>query len=206
MLDASLLMGFALTALIIELTPGPNMAWLVLLSATEGRRAGIVATAGIAAGLLIVAMIAAFGLATLVEQTPYIYEALRWAGGLFLLFLAWESWQAAQAAATLSNTSGRVIRHALRGLTINILNPKAALFYITVLPEFIAPSEAVHIQAVVLALISVLIATTVHLSLVILSASAHDFLSDPARNQIIRRIFSVLLVGVALWLLLSTAR
>jgi threonine/homoserine/homoserine lactone efflux protein len=206
MIEPALLMGFALTALIIELTPGPNMAWLVLLSATEGRRAGFAATAGIAAGLLIVAMIAAFGLATLVEQNPFVYETLRLAGGLFLLYLAWESWQSAQAAATISHAPDKTVRHALRGLTINILNPKAALFYITVLPEFIAPSETIHFQAVALALVSVFIATAVHLSLVVLSASVQKFLSDPARNQIIRRIFAVLLVGVAVWLLVSTAR
>ncbi len=206
MFDPAILAGYAVTVLIVELTPGPNMAWLALLSATEGRRAGFAATAGIAAGLLTIAMVSALGLATLISQNAMVYEGLRWAGVIFLLYLAWEGWESGDKPSAPSMTPGRNGQHALRGLVINILNPKAALFYITIMPEFIVPTGSVHLQTVTLALISVLIATGVHLSLVVLAGSVQGVLADSKRKRLIHRALSLLLVGVAVWLFLSTAR
>ena len=65
-IDAQTLAGFALTSLIVELTPGPNMAYLALIAATEGRRPGFAAVAGVALGLGVLGLAAGFGLATLI--------------------------------------------------------------------------------------------------------------------------------------------
>ena len=85
------LLAFILTCLVIELTPGPNMAYLALLSASIGRRAGFAATLGVALGLLIVGLAAALGLAAVIANSRLLYEALRWAGVLYLFWLAWEA-------------------------------------------------------------------------------------------------------------------
>lgn len=205
MIDPNLLLGFAFTALIIELTPGPNMAWLALLSATEGRRAGLAATGGIALGLLMVAAISALGLAALIDRSPLVYELLRWAGSLFLLYLAWEGWRAAGESSPAVTKSGAT-RHARRGFVINALNPKAAVFYVTVLPEFLSPSMPAAPQAITLALVSVGIATLVHLTLVMMAGSIQAFIADESRNRLTRRILSLALVAVAIWLFISAAR
>ena len=84
---------FLIAAIVMELTPGPNMAWLALLSAREGRRAGFVAVAGIALGLSLLAIAASAGFAALIDTYPLLYEAIRWAGVLFLLYLAFEAWR-----------------------------------------------------------------------------------------------------------------
>ena len=83
---------FLVAAIVMEITPGPNMTWLALLSAREGRMAGLQAVAGIATGLTLLAVIAATGAAALISAWPPVYEALRWAGVIFLLYLAWETW------------------------------------------------------------------------------------------------------------------
>ena len=205
MIDPALLLGFAITALLIELTPGPNMAWLVMLSLSDGRRAGFAATAGIAAGLTLIAGLSAIGMAALIASSPLIYETLRWAGALFLLFLAWEGWRATgeSSPAMTHHAPGR---HALRGFVINALNPKAAFFYVTVLPEFISPEAPARSQALILALTSVLIATAIHLTLVTLAGSLRVFIENERQNRLIRRILAVGLGGVWIWLFLAAAR
>lgn len=92
------LLSFALTSFLIELTPGPNMTYLALVAARDGRRAGFATVAGVALGLSVVGIVAAFGVAELVQSSPLLYEGLRWAGVLFLLYLAWEGWSAGTGA------------------------------------------------------------------------------------------------------------
>lgn len=205
MIDPALLFGFMITALIIELTPGPNMAWLVMLSLGEGRRAGYMASAGIALGLLLIAVLAALGLAAIISASPLLYEGLRWAGALFLFYLALEGWLSAGKTAP-GPTAGKGWHHALRGFVINVLNPKAAFFYVTVLPQFIAPEHDERAQALILALSSVAVATAIHLSLVTLAARLRGFIENERQNRLVRRILAAGLAGVAVWLLVSTAR
>jgi threonine/homoserine/homoserine lactone efflux protein len=96
-MDAQTLAGFALTSVLIELTPGPNMAWLAVLAATEGRRQGYAAVAGVALGLGLVGAIAALGLAAVLQTSPLAYQTLRWAGVAYLLWMAYEAWRGADA-------------------------------------------------------------------------------------------------------------
>src|SRR5689334_24691234 len=89
------LLAFALTCLIVEITPGPNMAYLAALSLSRGAAMGLAAVAGVALGLSVYGVAAAFGVAAIIENSPILYEALRWAGVLYLLWLAWEAWSTA---------------------------------------------------------------------------------------------------------------
>ncbi|MBI1236489.1 MAG: LysE family translocator [Alphaproteobacteria bacterium] len=205
MIEPALLLGFMVTALIIELTPGPNMAWLIMLSLSEGRRAGYMASGGIALGLLLISGLAALGLAALISASPLLYEGLRWTGALFLLYLAVEGWLSAGKTAP-AMAARQNWQHGLRGFVINVLNPKAAFFYVTVLPQFIATGRDERTQALILALTSVAIATIIHLLLVTLAASLRGFIENERQNRLVRRILAVGLAIVAVWLLISTAR
>lgn len=86
-------LSFILTSLVIESTPGPNMAYLAVVSASKGRYAGLAATLGVALGLLIVGIVAALGMATLISHSPLAYQILRLGGVLYMLWLAWDGWQ-----------------------------------------------------------------------------------------------------------------
>jgi len=199
--------AFALTALLIELTPGPNMAYLAVLSASYGRLAGLAATFGVALGLLGVGLAAAFGLAALISQSWLLYEVLRWAGVAYLLWLAWSSWREAEAGSGGDLSGNGLLKAAFtRGLVTNLLNPKAALFYIAVLPAFVDPTRAVLTQTVALSLVYVAVATAIHTSIVVLAASAQPLLSDPARSQAVRRALAVALAVIVVWFAYSTAR
>lgn len=205
MIEITALLTFAFTVLVIELTPGPNMAWLAVLSASEGRRAGFAAVAGVALGLAVIGAAAALGLGAVIERFDWLYESLRWGGVAFLLYLAWEGWHDADGAPEVLSHQG-YRRYFMRGFLINALNPKAALFYIAVFPQFLDPARPVAMQAALLAAISVSIATAIHVAIVLLAGSARTFLEEPARHRRFQRAMSLLLVGVAIWLLISTAR
>src|SRR5580765_4157820 len=83
---------FILAVFLLEVTPGPNMAYLATLALARGRAAGLCATLGVALGLGVHALVTVFGAGTLIQHYPWLYEALRWAGVAYLLFLAWQGW------------------------------------------------------------------------------------------------------------------
>lgn len=194
---------FLVMSILVELTPGPNMTYLALVSATEGRRAGFATVAGVALGLAIIGIVAAFGVAELIQASTFLYEVLRWAGVAYLLYLAWEGWVSGTDIVAAPGDQGRYFS---RGLMTNLLNPKAGIFYVSVLPTFIAPGMPTVRQAVLLTAIYVLVATAIHLLIVVLAGSLERFLTDPIRERAARRILSLCLAGVALWFAWTTAR
>lgn len=199
------LITFAMTCIIIELTPGPNMAYLAILSATDGRRAGFAATAGVALGLLIVGLAAAFGLAAVISNSPMLYQVLRWAGVAFLLWLAWDGWkESAETSPAKASGKDADTKFFKRGLITNLLNPKAGLFYIAVLPTFVNPAGHITGQTVLLSIVYVLIATAIHATIVTLAGTARKILEDPQRSTLVRRTLSLLLAAIALWFAWTT--
>ncbi len=196
---------FLLTTLLIELTPGPNMAWLALTSASHGKRSGFAAVAGIALGLALLAAASAVGLAELATRSPLMFGLLRYAGVAYLLWLAWEAWTGEdELSPDIANQHalGAWFRH---GLLLNLLNPKAAVFFITVLPAYISAGAPVAPQTTMLSASYVTIATAIHLLEVAFAGQAHGWISVGNRSYLIRRIFAGLLAAVAVWFLISTA-
>lgn len=203
-LDIGTLLSFALASFLIELTPGPNMTYLALISAAEGRRAGFATVAGVTLGLGIVGLVAAVGVAEAVQASDLLYEGLRWAGVFFLLYLAWDGWRAGSDVVAAAERGPRA--HFLRGLMTNLLNPKAAAFYIAVLPTFLDPARPLLPQTLALTALYVAVATLVHAAIVTLAGALEPFLNDPRRETIARRVLSALLALVAVWFGWSTAR
>ncbi|WP_292942197.1 LysE family translocator [Novosphingobium sp.] len=187
------LTGFALAVLLIELTPGPNMAWLAGLAATEGKRSGLSAVAGVALGLLANGVLAALGLATLLTAMPALLHGLRLAGAAMMVWLAIEAWRGAEKAPPPTATR----RAFATGALLNLLNPKAYLFFVVVAPEFLGGRTLGLTEALTLALVSTAIATAIHLAIVLAGSRAQAWLADPARTKWVRRGFAVVMLGVA---------
>ncbi len=200
------LAAFVVTCVVIELTPGPNMAYLAMLSLVNGRRAGFAATAGIALGLLLLGIGAALGLAALISSSRVLYEALRWGGVGYLLWLAREGWIDATDDAQGPVGAEADTTFFTRGLVTNLLNPKAAVFYVAVLPTFVNPAAGVLGQTLVLSVVYVGVATAIHSSIVALAGTAKPFLEDPVRVRVTRRVLAVALAGIAVWFAYATAR
>jgi threonine/homoserine/homoserine lactone efflux protein len=201
------LLAFALTAFIIELTPGPNMAYLAALSLSQGMKAGLAAVAGIALGLSVYGIAAALGLTAIIDSSRLLYELLRWAGVAYLLWLAWEGWTRERETQTQAEEQHRPWPAFRRGLITNLLNPKAAVFYVAMLPEFIRDDgRTVLMQTVILSSVYVGIATVVHAAIVIMAGSLQDIVSTADRRLRVRRALALVLVAIAIWFAFSTGR
>ena len=202
------LLTFALTCLIVEITPGPNMAWLAALSLSRGWQTGLAAVAGVALGLAVYGAAAALGVAAIIESSPVLYQALRWGGVAYLLWLAWDAWSTADEITESDITDGHHHRASAfrRGLVTNLLNPKAAVFYVAMLPEFVnVPAGNVFAQTLTLSAIYVAIATAIHAGIVLLASSVRGLVTRSGRMKTVRRVLAVALAGVAVWLAWATA-
>jgi threonine/homoserine/homoserine lactone efflux protein len=197
-------LSFLAICLIIEATPGPNMAYLAILSITEGKRAAFAAIAGVATGLLIIGIVAALGVAALIASSDMVYQLLRWAGVFYMLWLAWDGWGTESTLFKKTKDAAQPLKFFQRGLMTNLLNPKAMIFYISVLPQFINTSAPVTAQAISLSLVYVTIATLLHIIIVVLASTAHVFLENPRHNLLVRRVLSLLLAMVAIWIAWET--
>jgi threonine/homoserine/homoserine lactone efflux protein len=201
------LLAFAATSLVIELTPGPNMAYLAILSASVGHRAGFAATLGVALGLLGIGLAAALGLAAIIANSRWLYELLRWCGVVYLFWLAWEAWRGERETSPgKAEVETEDAKYFVRGLVTNLLNPKAGIFYIAILPTFLDVSRPLMGQAIALSVIYVMVATAVHGGIVALAGAARPWLEDERRSTIIRRTLALVLAAIALWLLAATRR
>lgn len=201
---------FLLAVLVLELTPGPNMAYLATLALSRGRVAGLIATAGVAAGLAVHAVVAGLGAGPLIQRYPLLYETLRWIGVAYLLYLAWEGWRPEK-----ENSPGRadVLTDAgslfMRGFLSNVFNPKSILFFVSVLPRFVGSDPGdppIPVQMVVFGALYVCVATAVHAGIVTLAAQLRPWLVEGPRQRAVRRVLSVVLALVAIWLAWSTRR
>lgn len=199
------LLAFISAAILIELTPGPNMAFLALISATKGRRHGFATTAGVALGLLIIGLLSAAGVGAVVTRNPFLFQILRWGGIAYLLYLAWEGWrEAGESSPHRSGTTESDLTYFRHGLTVNLLNPKAALFYIAVLPTFLSSREAAWSEIFGLTVLYVGIATAIHVLIVVFAGTFHKFLEHPKRSFWVRRILALALALTAIWFGWST--
>jgi threonine/homoserine/homoserine lactone efflux protein len=200
---------FALTALIIEITPGPNMTYLAALSLSGGMRTGFAAVAGIALGLMTYGVVAALGLAAVIDSSPVLYGILRWGGVAYLLWLAWEAWSSERETSPdmTDGPDGEPWIAFRRGLITNLLNPKAAVFYVAVLPEFIrSGAGSVMSQTLALSVVYVAVATFIHSGIVLLAGTLQSKIATPSDRRTARRLLALALVVIAIWFAFSTGR
>lgn len=199
------LIAFISASVLIELTPGPNMAFLALVGATQGRRRGFATVLGVALGLFIIGLLSALGVGGIISRSPTLFQFLRWGGIAYLLYLAFEGWKDADvSSARPTNSDATELTYFRHGLTVNLLNPKAALFYITVLPTFLSARDAAWSEIFGLTAIYVSIATIIHILIVVFASSFHAFLNDPRRSLWVKRVLAIALALTAIWFGWST--
>lgn len=195
--------------LLIELTPGPNMGYLAIVGGQWGRRAGFLTILGVTAGLAAYMLAAVFGLAEIILRVDWLYQLLRWAGVAFLLWLAFDTWQggaADPAAMAIDQPSPGAL--LTRGFLANVLNPKAAVFYIALLPGFTDPARPFAGQALTLGLIHIAVSLVIHGAIVLAAARVIPLLATTTdgAGRHIRTTFALALAAIALWLAWETRR
>ena len=208
--DPAAAAGIALLALGLVLTPGPNMLYLTSRSLTQGRRAGLISLVGTGLGFLVYLAAAVLGISAIFVAVPAAYVALKVAGALYLLYLAWSVLRPGArpvfAVRELPRDSPR--RLIGMGLLTNLLNPKIAILYLSLLPQFIDPDHgSVALQSLVLGSIQIFIAVTVNGLIVILAGSLAVVMTRrPAVAVAQRWIMGTCLGGFGIKLLTDRSR
>lgn len=191
---------------LVELTPGPNMAYLGLVSTRLGRAAGLASVAGVTLGLGVYMLASVAGLAEVAAAQPWAYHALRWAGVGYLVWLAYDTWRVDAPAKGQDGGAQRNLGRLLfRGFLTNILNPKTATFYVSLLPSFTRPERGgVAVQSLTLGCIHLTVALIVHLAIVLGASTARVRVVSETGTQRTRSAFAVGLLAVAAWVVWST--
>jgi len=206
--DASTLLLFAATAISINLTPGPDMLYVIARSLGQGRRAGIVSALGLSAGYVVHTLLAASGLAALLASAPAAYDAVRVAGALYLISLGARAlWPRRDAPAPTAGVPAAPIASNApwpevfrQGALTSTLNPSIAIFFLAFLPGFVIPARGtVAGQVIALGLLFNATATATHTTIALLVGTVGDWLrrrEDAARWQ--RRVSGAVLILLGL--------
>jgi threonine/homoserine/homoserine lactone efflux protein len=196
------LLTFAAIALGMVLTPGPNMAYLVSRSVCQGRAAGLISLGGVALGFLTYMLLAAFGITALLFAIPYAYDALRLCGAAYLGWMAWNALRPGGASPfqvrELAPDSPR--RLFAMGLLTNLLNPKIAALYLSLLPQFVDRAAGdVMGQTLALGVTQIAISVFVNAAIVVTAGSVAAFLTGrPLWARAQRWLMGGVLAGLAL--------
>ena len=204
------LIAFALIALTLVCTPGPNMIYLVSRSICQGPKAGMISLGGIAVGFIIYMLLAAFGITAILVAVPFAYDALRFAGAAYLLYLAWQAIRPGGRSPfqvkDLPPDSPR--RLFMMGLFTNLLNPKAAVLYMSLLPQFVRPERGhVLLQLVMLGSTQIVISMTVNATIIMIAGGVAHFLATrPTWATAQRYLMATVLGGLAVRLATEARR
>ncbi|MBF9068968.1 LysE family translocator [Streptacidiphilus fuscans] len=194
-------LGISAVALGLVLTPGPNMIYLVSRSITQGRHAALVSLAGVGTAFFVYLAAVTAGIATVFAVVPLLYTAIKLAGAAYLLWLAWSAVRPGGTAVFAPQDLPADPPRRLYGMGFLtcLLNPKLAILYISLLPQFVDPSRG-HVpeQSLVLGLTQIAIAITVN-GLIALGAGAIAafFVRRPAWLRVQRYVMGTVLAALA---------
>ncbi|UCR83001.1 LysE family translocator [Pseudomonas chlororaphis] len=198
---------FIAAALLMVLTPGPNMIYLISRSICQGRRAGVTSLVGVVAGFFVHLFAAAIGLTAVFMAVPVAYEVLKWVGALYLMWLAWQALKPGarspfEAQQLPPDSSRKLI---LMGFLTSALNPKIAVFYLSVFPQFISLEHgSVFIQSIILGLTQISVSFSVNLLIALFASGiAAWFVHNPLWLATQRYFMGFVLAGLAVRLLLE---
>ena len=195
------LLTFGLVSLGMALTPGPNMIYLVSRSICQGRTAGLISLGGVALGFVFYMLCAALGITALLLAVPFAYDALRFGGALYMLWLAWQAVKPGGRSPfqvrDLPADSPRKL--FAMGFVTNLLNPKIAVLYLSLLPQFIVPQHGnVLGQSLVLGAVQIGFSLTVNSIVAMMAGSIAVFLAKrPAWIVVQRWLMGTVLAGLA---------
>ena len=202
MLHAGELLLFALATAVMVFTPGPNMIYCVSRTLCQGRAAGMVSLAGVQMGLVVHICAAGAGLTALLLAVPLAFDVVKLAGAAYLLWLAWQAvkpgGRSMFEARTLPNDSAATLFRM--GLVTNLLNPKVAMFYLSIFPQFIQPDRgSIWLQSLQLGIVQICISASGNTLIIFGAARITQFLArSPGWLLAQRYVMGGVLAGLAL--------
>ena len=199
------LFAFLVAAILLAVTPGPGIAYVVARTAAGGRSEGLASCLGTCLGGLLHVLAAAFGLSVLIAQSALAFNLLKYLGAAYLVYLGIRLWLRREPAAAVETVTPQGARRALvEGIVVEALNVKTALFFLAFLPQFVDPGAALVPQLVLLGSICVALNTFVD---VVAVFAAHRLLGSgvarAARARVMTRISGTTMIGLGAFLALT---
>lgn len=202
---------FVVACVLLVLTPGPNLLYLVSRTLCQGRAAGLVSLAGTTTGFLVHVFAAALGLSAVFVAVPILYDVVRWAGAAYLLWLAWDAVRPQGAGGLFARRDLPAVAPSTlfrTGLLTSILNPKVALFYLALFPQFVDPARgSVLGQSLFLGAVQIAIAVVGDFLFVLAAARVARWLAErPAWAAVQRWVLGGVFAAIAVKLALDSRR
>lgn len=200
--EVTSLLAFGLIAFGMVCTPGPNMIYLISRSICQGPKAGLISLGGVALGFVFYMLSAALGITALVFAVPFAYEVLKFGGAIYLGWLAWNALRPGGRSAFVvrelpKDTSQKLF---VMGFVTNLLNPKAAVLYLSLLPQFVKPElGSVFLQSISFGFTQIAISLTVNAMIAVTAGSIAAFLANrPFWMTVQRYLMGTVLAGLAI--------
>jgi threonine/homoserine/homoserine lactone efflux protein len=196
-------LAFVAAALFLAFVPGPDNVFVMTLSALRGRRAGLCVVLGLCTGLVVHTAAVALGVAVVFQKSQLAFSLLKYAGTAYLVYLAWQAFRARPMPAAPGQpgaVAGEGRRLYLRGILMNVTNPKVSIFFLAFLPQFVDPRAGqVTLQLCVLGGLFIASALVAFGAMALVAASAGARLGQSPRAQrVMNRLSGVIFLGLAL--------
>lgn len=203
------LAAFTLAAVALTITPGPDMTLFLGQTVANGRKAGFMSVAGACSGIVVHSLAAAIGLSALIAASPQAFEVLKWIGAAYLAFLAFDVLRNGSGLTQEGTSQPNSLKKAyLKGVMINLLNPKIILFFVTFLPQFVSPADP-HASGklLFLGLFFLVISVPIITPMIFGAERISNFLRGSKRaTRVFDWLFAGVMGGFALKLLATQAR
>lgn len=194
------LLAFTATALLLAFAPGPDNVFVMTQAALHGRKAGLWITLGLCTGLIVHTTVVALGVAVIFQKSQLAFNLLKYAGSAYLLYLAWQAFRARSSSGDADSspiTGGKALY--LRGILMNITNPKVSIFFLAFLPQFVN-QQAGHVSRQMFSLGGIFILSSL-VAFSLMSAFAATvgtrFRQSPRAQGIMNKAAGIVFVGLA---------
>lgn len=205
MLSLGSVISFIGAAIVLTLLPGPDNLYVITESIINGKKKGVAIAIGLSLGVIIHTIAAALGVSIVLQQSPLAFSIVQWLGAGYILYLAWMTWRDDGAPPSVDVVTNVNIPKAITtGFFMNVLNPKVALFFLALLPQFIDPTGGSYIaQMLLLGGIFMIQAMVIMSGFALIASSLRPYIKSPAFWKRTRLLKIIVLVGFAGMILIA---
>lgn len=201
MIPIESLTTFVIASVLLALVPGPDNIFVLTQSSVNGHKAGLLVTLGLCTGLIVHTTAVALGITAVLKTSCVAFTVLKIAGAMYLLYLAWRAFHdSSEEIYTGQSREVAGIKYYLRGVIMNVTNPKVSIFFLAFLPQFADPSRSPVIQQIFfLGMVFILVTLLVFGGIALLAGAVGAWLTNTPRAQtIMNRIAGAVFVAMAL--------
>ncbi|MEM7343121.1 MAG: LysE family translocator [Chloroflexota bacterium] len=206
MIDTNTLLLFSFAVFVLIITPGPDMIFVASNSLATGWRGGLASIFGVATGAYVHILGTAFGITAILQTSELAYDLVRWGGALYLAWIGLKFFFSRTTLVDVNEANAHPLPVIYRdGILTNLLNPKAALFTVTFLPQFVDPSRGpIWVQMLLLGLVLVAIMIAIEIPIALSGGKAGVWLAKrPSFNAWLNKIVGGTLISLAIYVFLN---